>query len=37
MKKNNPELVEAMNKALDKLIADKTIDKLVIEANELVE
>ncbi|MGG2200178.1 MULTISPECIES: ABC transporter substrate-binding protein [Paenibacillus] len=37
VKKNNPELVEAMNKALDKLIADKTIDKLVIEANELVE
>jgi ABC-type amino acid transport substrate-binding protein len=37
VKKGAPELVEAMNKTLDKLKADKTIDKLVAEANELVE
>lgn len=37
VKKGSPELVEAMNKTLDKLISDKTVDKLVIEANDLVE
>ncbi|MBP1155629.1 MULTISPECIES: ABC transporter substrate-binding protein [unclassified Paenibacillus] len=37
LKKGNPDLVEAMNKTLDKLINDKSIDKFVTEANELVE
>lgn len=37
VKKNSPELVEAMNKTLDRLIADKAIDKMVAEANDLVE
>ncbi|SDC52687.1 polar amino acid transport system substrate-binding protein [Paenibacillus sp. UNCCL117] len=37
VKKNNPELIAAMNKTLDRLIADKQIDKFVTEANELVE
>ncbi|WP_159883696.1 transporter substrate-binding domain-containing protein [Paenibacillus puerhi] len=37
VKKNNPELIEAMNKTLDRLIADKLIDKFVTEANEQVE
>jgi arginine/lysine/histidine transporter system substrate-binding protein len=37
VKKNSPELVEAMNKTLDRLIADKSIDKFVIDANEMVE
>ncbi|MCX7922639.1 MAG: ABC transporter substrate-binding protein [Clostridia bacterium] len=35
--KGNPELVEAMNKTLDRLINDKQIDKFVAEANEAVE
>lgn len=37
VKKGSPELVEAMNKSLDKLINDKLIDKFVIEANDMVE
>ncbi|MFE5317477.1 transporter substrate-binding domain-containing protein [Paenibacillus sp. NPDC056579] len=37
VKKGSPELVEAMNKSLDKLINDKVIDKFVIEANDMVE
>ncbi|WP_248925728.1 transporter substrate-binding domain-containing protein [Paenibacillus hamazuiensis] len=37
VKKGSPELVDALNKSLDKLLADKTIDKLVAEANDLVE
>lgn len=37
VKKGSPELVEAMNKSLDKLINDKAIDKMVTEANDLVE
>lgn len=35
--KNNPALVEAANKVLDRLIKDKLIDKYVAEANEQVE
>lgn len=35
--KNNPALVEATNKVLDRLINDKSIDKFVTEANEQVE
>lgn len=35
-KKGNPELVEAVNKTIDKLIQDKTIDKLVTDATNLV-
>ncbi|UUZ78978.1 ABC transporter substrate-binding protein [Paenibacillus sp. P26] len=37
VKKGNADLAGAMNKTLDKLIADKTIDKLVTEANEQVD
>ncbi|MCZ8515958.1 transporter substrate-binding domain-containing protein [Paenibacillus filicis] len=37
VKKGSPELVDAMNKTLDKLMTDKTIDKLVTEANDQVE
>lgn len=37
LKKGSPDLVEAMNKTLDRLINDKSIDKFVAEANELVE
>lgn len=37
VKKGSSDLVEAMNKTLDKLIQDKSIDKFVIEANDLVE
>ncbi|OXM87798.1 ABC transporter substrate-binding protein [Paenibacillus rigui] len=37
VKKGSPELVEAMNKSLEKLVNEKAVDKLVIEANELVE
>ncbi|MDQ1909130.1 ABC transporter substrate-binding protein [Paenibacillus sp. GD4] len=37
LKKGAPELVEAMNKTLDRLMKDKTIDKLVAEANDMVE
>lgn len=35
--KNNPALVEAANKTLDRLIKEKQIEKLVTEANEQVE
>lgn len=35
--KNNPVLVEAANKVLDRLIQDKSIEKFVTEANEQVE
>ncbi len=34
-KKGNSELVEAMNKTLDRLIKDGSVDKFVTEANEL--
>lgn len=37
VKKGGSDLVEAMNKTLDKLIQDKSIDKFVTEANDLVE
>lgn len=36
-KKGNKELVDAVNKTIDKLIQDKTIDKLVTEATNLFE
>ncbi len=37
VKKGNPELVEAMNKTLDRLMSAKAIDKMVAEANEQVD
>jgi arginine/lysine/histidine transporter system substrate-binding protein len=37
LKKGAPELVEAINKSLDRLMNEKAIDKFVTEANELVE
>ncbi|MEK8128454.1 transporter substrate-binding domain-containing protein [Paenibacillus filicis] len=37
VRKNSPELVEAMNKTIDKLLADKSIYRFVAEANEWVE
>ncbi|CAG7628574.1 transporter substrate-binding domain-containing protein [Paenibacillus allorhizosphaerae] len=37
VKKGSAELVDAMNKTLDRLMNDKSIEKLVAEANELVE
>ncbi|MFB6363547.1 transporter substrate-binding domain-containing protein [Paenibacillus elgii] len=37
LKKGNPELVEAMNKTLDRLMSAKSIDKMVAEANEQVD
>ncbi|MGY4761364.1 ABC transporter substrate-binding protein [Paenibacillus caseinilyticus] len=37
VKKGSADLVEAMNKTLDRLISDKSIDKFVTEANALVE
>ncbi len=37
VKKGRSDLVEAMNQTLDRLIQDKSIDKMVAEANELVE
>lgn len=37
IKKGNEDLVGEINKTLERLIADKTIDKLVAEANEMVE
>jgi len=37
VKKNNPELIEAINKTLDRIIKDGTLDKFVLEANELNE
>ncbi|WP_426454103.1 ABC transporter substrate-binding protein [Paenibacillus sp. S-38] len=37
VKKGSTDLVEAMNKTLDRLIGDKSIDKFVTEANALVE
>ncbi|MCZ8522736.1 MULTISPECIES: transporter substrate-binding domain-containing protein [Paenibacillus] len=37
LKKGNTELAEAMNKTLDRLISDKSIERLVTEANELHE
>ncbi|TVY10028.1 transporter substrate-binding domain-containing protein [Paenibacillus cremeus] len=37
LKKGAPELVDAMNKTLDKLMADKSIEKFVAEANDQVE
>lgn len=36
-KKGSPEFVDAVNKILDKLIQDKTIDKLFSDANSMVE
>lgn len=36
-KKGNKELVDAVNKTIDKLVQDKTIDKLVTDATNLVE
>ncbi|WP_166242025.1 ABC transporter substrate-binding protein [Paenibacillus turpanensis] len=35
--KNNPELVEAANKTIDRLLKDKLIEKFVAEANDMVE
>jgi arginine/lysine/histidine transporter system substrate-binding protein len=37
VQKNSPELVEFLNKSLDKLMTSKTIEKFVAEANEMVE
>ncbi|WP_304224181.1 transporter substrate-binding domain-containing protein [Gracilinema caldarium] len=37
VKKGNPLLLEAINKTLDRLMAEKKIDQFVAEANELVE
>lgn len=37
VKKNSPEFLEAINKTLDKLMKDNSIDKFVTEANDLVE
>ncbi|WP_282935366.1 transporter substrate-binding domain-containing protein [Paenibacillus sp. RC67] len=37
VKKGNSDLVDAMNTSLDKLMNDKTVDKFVMEANDLVE
>lgn len=37
IKKGNTDLVDAINKTIDRLIADKTLDRLVAEANEMVE
>lgn len=37
VKKDSPELVEAINKTLDKLINDKSIEKFVTAANEMVD
>ncbi|MCS7464677.1 ABC transporter substrate-binding protein [Paenibacillus doosanensis] len=37
VKKGSADLVDAMNKTLDKLIQDKSVDKFVTEANESVE
>jgi len=37
VKKGNQDLVDAMNKTLDRLMAEKLIDKFVAEANEMVE
>jgi len=35
VKKNNPDLIEAINKTLDRIIKDGTLDKYVREANEM--
>ncbi|MCX7841733.1 MAG: ABC transporter substrate-binding protein [Clostridia bacterium] len=37
VKKGNPELVEAINKVLDRLIKDGSVDRFVAEANEMNE
>ncbi len=37
VKKGNKELVDAIDKTLDKLIKEKSIDKFVTDANEQVE
>jgi polar amino acid transport system substrate-binding protein len=37
VKKGNPLFLEAINKTLDRLMAEKKIDQFVAEANELVE
>lgn len=37
IQKNSPEFLEAVNKSLDKLIQNKTVDKFVTEAIEMVE
>jgi len=37
VKKGNADLVEAMNKTLDRLMSDGSIDRFVAEANEMVE
>jgi ABC-type amino acid transport substrate-binding protein len=37
VRKGNTDLVEAMNKTLERLMADGSIDKFVAEANEMVE
>lgn len=37
VKKNSPELVKELNKSIDKLIKDKSIDKFVIKANTMTE
>ena len=37
VKKGSSDLVDAMNASLDKLMNDKTVDKFVMEANDLVE
>ncbi|GAA4878154.1 ABC transporter substrate-binding protein [Paenibacillus vulneris] len=37
VKKGSSDLVDAMNASLDKLMKDKTVDKFVMEANDLVE
>jgi len=37
VKKGSSDLVEAINKTLDKLMKDKSVDKFVTEANEMVE
>ncbi|WP_028548295.1 transporter substrate-binding domain-containing protein [Paenibacillus sp. UNC451MF] len=37
VKKGSSDLVDAMNTSLDKLMNDKTVDKFVMEANDLVE
>lgn len=37
VKKDSPELVKELNKSIDKLIKDKSIDKFVIKANTMTE